>query len=194
VRRVAVLILLTAGCKFDPPASLPISDGAMTGDGAGGDGQGDGAAIDGAPTDARPPDASVDAPACPATYTAATSSTRYRFVESITTWLGAEQDCEDDGFGTHLMVIDETAEEDLVDALSNASRTWIGASDRANEGTWRWVTGASSASLGSTPNVDCGYYYLHPTDGTPGPQEADCDTANAYLCECDLTPADPTAY
>jgi hypothetical protein len=181
-------MLLALGCSFDPPlvrsgADAP-ADGASFADGADGP-----IVIDAGLFDARPPDARVDAPPCPGDYPGG-----YRFVAVGATWTAAEADCENDGVGTHLMVLDTSAEgTELVDSLSTASRTWFGSSDRRIESNWRWVTGGTAPNLGSTEASDCGYYYIH-SAGIPGQQQEDCVNVYPYLCECDHIAADPSAY
>jgi hypothetical protein len=74
----------------------------------------------------------------------------YRFVPELKTWPEAKAYCEQDG--GHLATIHSEAENRIVFnqryAFSPTGRpykwrfgSWLGASDRAQEGAWRWVTG-----------------------------------------------------
>jgi hypothetical protein len=84
------------------------------------------AAVDDAPppppvdagVDAPPPPPDAAAPTCPGGYVAVDGlASRYRVVTSqYRRWTGAEADCEDDGAGTHLVVLDSAAELALLDA------------------------------------------------------------------------------
>jgi len=130
---------------------------------------------------------------CPAGYNAITGQTsKYRTVLTQQTWTQAEADCEDDGTGTHLATIESASEDMAVDALTGAS-IWFGLSDRKNEGTRRWVTGAlitydGTTGVSNTGQYDCaGIYQSEWAWGQ-------CDTQIEYVCECDGVAADPTAY
>lgn len=142
-------------------------------------------------------DAMVDAPAiptCPSTYTAISGQTSlYRTVTTQRAWLAAELDCEDDGSGTHLAVIESAAEHAAVDALTGAS-IWFGLNDRKTENTELWVTNSAPVymhaigTVDNTSNYDCAGIY----------QSAwvwgDCTTAIEYVCECDGAAAAPASY
>jgi len=151
------------------------------------------ASTDGTPVDMS--DAALDAPAgtCPATYAAVTGQTSsYRTVATPQTWSAAEQDCEDDGVGTHLAVVGDAAEDAAVDALTGAS-IWFGLTDRKVEGTPRWVTGMTPTytnygGAGNTAAYDCAGIYQGKWAW------GDCTTLIRYVCECDGAAADPAAY
>jgi hypothetical protein len=141
----------------------------------------------------------IDAPAdaamaaCPAGYVAITGqASKYRTVTTAQTWTAAEADCENDGVGTHLAVIDSMAEHTAVDALTGAS-IWFGLTDRVVEGTLRWVTGATPAynhttTVANTDAYDCaGIYQGNWAWGQ-------CTTLINYVCECDGLPAQAGAY
>lgn len=152
-----------------------------------------------APIDTAPPeagetdglvtlDATVDAaPTCPADYMPLNGSL-YRFVPDLSAWIAAELDCEDDGFGTHL-VVDPTNGD--MDAISSASNTWVGLSNLST--AWRWVDGTSGPSLDSNVNR-CGRYFDATGGGPKGMQESDCANTLPYVCECDLVEPDPDAF
>jgi hypothetical protein len=147
-----------------------------------------------------PPDAALPAdapPQCPAGYAYYDTGTAYRVASGFLTWLDAERDCEDDGFGTHLAVIQDQHELMLLDGLASG-QVWVGLSDRIDEDVWLWVTGEPA-------------FYLPFKNGEPndsGPTGEDCvelmaDEYNdegcdfaiqSYVCECDGVPADESSY
>jgi hypothetical protein len=138
-------------------------------------------------------DAPADAGTCPSSYVVVTGqSSQYRAVMTPQTWIAAETDCEDDGLATHLAVVDNAAEDSAVDALTGAS-IWFGLTDRALDGTPRWVTGATPTYTnyggpGNTPAYDCSGIYQGKWAW------GNCTTLIKYVCECDGMPAQPTAY
>lgn len=184
VRRCG-LYALVAACSFHTVAPATGKDGAVD-----------------APSDA-PPGAHLDAPrdaataACPAEYSPIGAlAHKYRHVATAAAWLNAEQACESDGAGIHLVVYDETGEQTMVDTITAAS-IWIGESDRKTTGTWLWVTGASATSLGSDSGKQCGEYYNGNGMGEtmpPAVQQQTCTDTHSYVCECDMIAADPAAF
>ena len=190
-------------------AAATGADAAATGaDGAAGDAPSDGGidpSVDaGADASVPPIDAGVDAPppppdaaapTCPGGYVAVDGlASRYRVVTSqYRRWTGAEADCEDDGAGTHLVVLDSAAELALLDARLGET-FWVGVSDRVNEGTWRTVTGVpallpwNSGEPNDILGEDCGEI------AGGGLNDLDCGAFRRYVCECDGLPAIPGAY
>ena len=162
---------------------------------------------DAAPDDAQfgPRDGGIpvtDAPdgpqasGCPSGYLG-TSTMGYRYVAIPASWLAAEQDCDDDGVGVHLAVLVPTNEGMAVDAVSTASETWIGASNR--RGTWRWVTGASLSPPNSLIGTRCALWSSGSDEQGPWQQPAgintrDCNDTRPYVCECDGVEPDPSAF
>ncbi len=156
----------------------------------------DGPVIDGPRIDARlvdaPPDASMGL-VCPSGYMAVTGQTsKYRVVTTPVGWAAAELDCENDGSGTHLAVIDNATEDAAVDALTGAS-IWFGLTDIKVEGQPRWVTGAlpvytNYGTMQNTAAYDCAGVYQGKWAW------GDCTTLIKYVCECDGIAADPNAY
>lgn len=144
-------------------------------------------------------DALVDAPpdaamfTCPSGYLPITGQTsKYRTVLTQLSWSNAEADCENDGSGTHLAVVDDATEHAAVDALTGAS-IWFGLTDRKVEGTPRWATGALPVYTNYGPNqntagYDCAGIYQGKWAW------GDCLTLIHYVCECDGIPPDPAAY
>ena len=140
-------------------------------------------------------DGAPDAPpgGCPASYMAVSGQTSmYRVVTTQSSWTNAEADCENDGSGTHLAVVDDAAEHTAVDALTGAS-IWFGLTDRKVEGTPRWVTGAQPVYTNYGPaqnetGYDCAGIYQGKWAW------GDCLTLIKYVCECDGIAPDPTSY
>jgi hypothetical protein len=146
------------------------------------------------------PDAAPDAmPAgCPTDYVAldgAPTTSRYRVVAGFVNWGPAEMDCDNDGTGTHLVVVDDAAESAAIDTAFFGD-LWLGASDRRSEGTFLAVTGGpmpyTNWSLFEPDDFfgqDCagldegGFY----SDRT-------CGGNRGFICECDGLEPDPNAF
>lgn len=170
--------------RDDGSADASLDDGALI----------DAPVVDGAPFDGAS-DAPTDgaSPGCPATYVSVPGQTsRYRTVMTPRTWSEAEADCEADGVGMHLAVVDNASEHTAVDALTGAS-IWFGLTDRKVEGTPRWVTGATPSytnygGAGNETGYDCaGIYQSKWAWG-------ECVTTIKYVCECDGIAAQASAY
>jgi hypothetical protein len=173
---------LISSCTFDPGGLLVIEP----------DDPSD-AGLVAAPIDAAPPiDAfDFDPSGCPAGYAGnAETGSAYRMVGPGAPWTLAEDDCENDGDATHLVVIDDVGElTTIVQAYGgNGQQLWLGLSDRDEEGSFRLVTGEPALYLpwhGGEPNdsglgEDCvelaGDHF----------NDEGCDLAfNSYVCECD---------
>jgi hypothetical protein len=141
---------------------------------------------------------------CPAAYfPAGDSGSCYRVVFEPASWTQAEAECE--ASGAHLVVLGEAVadvdEHFLVHDLSSVEPTWLGLSDRAEDGSFRWVTGtpldlggdrcfwadgepshAGAAGCVEQRAVACGDWY-----------EVSCDALRIYVCEYDGLAADPSA-
>lgn len=162
-----------AGCGFSPVPSAPV----------------DASAVD-AP-DAPPPiDAPPDAPppvTCandPAYLDRPGTNHRYRKIAGPVDYDTAIDQCAADG--AHLVVIDDSTENAYVTALA-AGQAWIGFDDLTREGTFTWVTGASSTYTSwnnNEPNdngiEDCVYV---PPSGKWN--DTSCGEQRAAVCECD---------
>jgi len=169
----------------------------------------DGGVIDGVP-DARPRDArAVDAPpvdaplldglVCPVGYAAISGSTsKYRIDNNNETWDAAEADCESDG--QHLIVVSNETERAALVGLT-AGSTWIGLSDRATEGTFRWVTDEDTG--GYPPATGTPWAAGEPSADTVASDctlqsttwnDAPCTLNREYVCECDGYAANPAHY
>ncbi len=121
----------------------------------------------------------------------------YRFDPESTGWGAAEEACEAceaSAPDAHLVVIDSQEEHALVTDLSDGEVSWIGLSDRAEEGTLRWVTGAEPKftmypfkGLNNSDTEDC-------VDSLDEWFLWECDLSCPFVCELDGLPPDPTAY
>lgn len=142
----------------------------------------------------------VSSAGCPASYTATVpgSSARYRAVLQAAPWPAAQEDCADDGVGTHLVVIGSAIERSGVGALIGDD-LWIGLSDRVTEGTFRWVTGVASPFTawaagqpdGGAGGDDCAEQKHMMMAGW---HDQPCEEPLPYVCECDGVAPDPAAY
>lgn len=185
----SMIVWSAPSCAFDPSGS---SSGR-----SGGDADAAGTA-DADPAEPPPRDAdgasAPDAFACPPGYEIQGES--YYRIGSDLSWADAEGACEGDGAGAHLVVIDDATENALVDALSSASRTWIGYSDRAEGDSWLWVTGGTGWTGGwdTGSSEPSGTGDCVATDGDALWGDEDCSDSRDYVCECDGRPADPASY
>lgn len=156
-----------------------------------------------------PLDASMDAPGCPANYGPLRDLPSLYRVSGGTaanpdlagrgTWVTAEADCRDDGFGTHLAIAETQAEHDaFVDVISGATR-WLGVTDRKVEGTWKTIIGGSTFyALWISPPQNAAYDCLSLNRGA-GHEDMPCDDPDpqwhkGYICECDGAAVDLTAF
>lgn len=152
--------------------------------------------IDGAP-DARK--YFVDGGECPPGYTFDTAGC-YRAVLMPTSlgWVDAEAACEQDAFGSHLVVIDNAAEAAVVDRQVPGTilSHWIGFSDRVTEGTFltvqnqpigyaNWATAQPSGGTAA----NCVLFFDDTTLSTQ-----DCAVGDDFVCEYDGIPPVPAAW
>ena len=207
-----------AACAFDGTGVAggdgggPI-DAAVTVDGrtvtpdAGGDGSViDAAPVDAAPIDAMPIDAMpidampidampIDAmtPPCPTGYApsgAAGNPHFYRFVDSNTSAANALADCGDDRAGrTYVAVIDDDAENALIDTLAGNRAVWLGLSDEAVEGTWITVLGTTQTYFqwdsNQPDNFGIGGEQCVEQKTNAKWNDLGCTSNRRYVCECD---------
>jgi hypothetical protein len=103
-------------------------------------------------------------------------------------WVDAKAACE--AIGAHLLVIGDLSENAEMDAQL-AGAFWLGYTDRAQEGTFRWDNGAMSTyknwgNGGGVPqedDEDCAVLQ----DGGLW-ETVECGDSNPYACECDPAP------
>lgn len=151
-------------------------------------------AADGAGGDAGVADSHDARPAsCAASYSFSYGTSRYRYA-GTDQWLNSEIDCESDGAGMHLVVVDDAAELAAIASLPGMTMTWVGTSDRITAGTWRLVTGPVATYLpwaASQPAaLPCVSW--NPATGTFAAE--DCAQARGRVCECDGVTVDKTSY
>lgn len=176
----------------DALADAPVPDAAI-------DAAPDAATPDAAPdamVDASPPDAMPDASPCPSGYAPAAGGTSmYRTVAGFSSWRTAEADCEDDGPGTHLVVVDDAAENVAVDDMLFGN-LWLGISDRVSEGSFLAVTGGAAPYLdwaAFQPDDFFGQDCVSMNENARY-SDVDCGSLRGYVCECDGIAPDPTSY
>jgi hypothetical protein len=122
----------------------------------------------------------------------------YRLSFGTASWSLAEADCEDDGLGTHLVVLDDEAELARVVSLLGISDAWIGVTDRVTEGSWMTVLGDEATLLpwavaepdDANGGEDCAEM-LAP-EGTF--KDSACGLLRYYVCECDGVEPDPSSF
>jgi hypothetical protein len=222
VRSALLLAVILASCRFSPenvleeggeadaPGTLPDSPGRPADPDAAG-------AIDGPdPADAPPPDAPpppdaavvacVDGAAPPGySLSLPGRSSCYRVDFDIEWWIDAQTDCDDDGSGSHLVVIDDLTENGFLRSIKPpGGNIWVGVSDRVDEGSYRWVTDQASTisplpwhpRKGGASDEDC----VELRDADALWNDHDCVYAfnssyrRAYVCEYDGIASNPSNY
>jgi hypothetical protein len=200
--RGAPLLVLLVGCGFQIETGAGAGvDGAAMGDARGADAVDANGVVTDGPANL---DAGLDAvvSACPAGYGPVNGVGRYRVVEGADkAWLDANEDCNDDddaGFSlhTHLVVLGSEAERLLFPNASTVSgNTWIGLTDRDDEGNFHWVTTEPTGGYpqdGEEPpwamnqpddmnnNEDCARF-----KNDFKFEDKPCGDTESYVCECD---------
>ena len=110
----------------------------------------------------------------------------YLFCDDTLTWAAADAYCQANGM--HLASIEDSAEDAVVDALQSGStsQTFIGANDRASEGTWVWSSGDawsytnwSSGEPNNSGDEDCGAILSSSGNWNDAP----CANTYPFVCE-----------
>jgi len=206
--RLVVLLIAAAlpACGFDV-GGLPVGPPSNGGDAAppdGPPGPTDGEIVDASvdapppppdapvPVDAPPPPPDAPPPPtldCPDGYvTVPGSRSAYRVSEGLRRWRGAEADCESDGDGTHLVVIDDPAELVQVSTLVGGGDVWVGVDDRIAEDVWLTVLGDLAEFLpwaATEPNDDGNEDCVELRTATRTYNDRECAFVGRYVCECD---------
>lgn len=108
----------------------------------------------------------------------------YALIEEKATWHVAKRLCEE--MGGHLAVIESPVESEALLMLCRHSKqsVWIGATDEAKEGEWKWVSGTPvKIEFRNDNNLDLEHYLGFYIDANGWK-----DLANArfaFLCEWD---------
>lgn len=119
----------------------------------------------------------------------------YYVYKNTVTWKKAKALCE--AKGGHLATITSSGENNFVKNLVNAKDVdaWLGATDEAKEGTWKWVTGEKWSFKNwnySQPDNDYGneHYLAVWVDENWNDYPNDAGTrVQGYVCEWDMTKA-----
>uniref|UniRef100_A0A672HVZ0 C-type lectin domain-containing protein n=1 Tax=Salarias fasciatus TaxID=181472 RepID=A0A672HVZ0_SALFA len=117
-------------------------------------------------------------------------SSFYHISFSKKTWRESRNDCL--SRGADLMIIDSQEEQDFSRRFTR--KTWIGLTDRAREGTWRWVDGTllniSYWSNGQPNNwwgkEDCAE--VGTSDAENNWNDGRCDRQKYWVCEKKVAP------
>jgi hypothetical protein len=125
----------------------------------------------------------------------------YKLIPAAGTWFESEVMCEADG--THLIVIDNLAENNFARSLNltSSEHVWLGGGDQVNEGTFVWVTGVPMTYTKwgpAEPNNTMGVEDVMEIDdgglwNDEAVQGANSSTYHA-ICECDGQPVVPGSY
>jgi hypothetical protein len=169
--RVIVVLLVCVGCgriAFDPLTFDSLADAPVT-----------------------------DAVDCPASYTFSGASC-YRLVAGAgaLAWLGAEQACEADGSGAHLVVLDDLAEVQVVRQFVPTTIVdhWIGTTDFVTEGVYLGVTNQPAQYLVWGPTEPDGSADCVRLSANNQLTDDDCLNDDDFVCEYDGVAAVPAAY
>ncbi|XP_072925310.1 CD209 antigen-like protein C [Hemitrygon akajei] len=121
---------------------------------------------------------------CPTQWTLFRNSC-YRFSLSTKTWVEAQRQCA--SVDAHLVVINNAEEQDFLgENLQN--RYWIGLSDAASEGDWRWVDGTDYSSSSTNwmegePNDEKNAEDCVETLASGKWNDMPCDNNQHWICE-----------
>ena len=120
--------------------------------------------------------------------TGAPAGSRYRKVNTLTTWAGADADCTSDG--GYLVIPNTAGEASAIGTFVNPAGTspyyWAGIEDPERDGTWTTVLGATQTFLPwapGQPNGRLGEIYVLVEDNGRFWDWYD-DGAQEYACEC----------
>ena len=107
------------------------------------------------------------------------------------TWKDAKNACR--GLGGHLATSTSAEKNEFLSSLAGGAGVWLGATDTAEEGTWKWVTGEDwgymNWSTGQPDNIGGAEHYLELNFGTTGKWNDWSATGElGYICEWDYEP------
>jgi hypothetical protein len=118
----------------------------------------------------------------------------YAIINMQTSFASARAYCEN--FGGHLVYIESEAERLFIDDLRTKTglygyATWIGASDEANEGVWKWLNGKDMSFThwySGEPNNGNGYEHYAHIRGEDGLWNDAVDSSSMiFICEWEKT-------
>jgi len=173
------------GLPFDPPdGPTPLeADAGARPDAAA-------SAVDAAAPDTAPAD-------CPLNYARlGDAGTVYRLGYGTATWDAGEADCDDDGVGTHLVVLDDQDEMELIASLIGDGDAWIGVTDRVTPRRWLTVLGDEAPLLPWRQGAPDASGTACVTVLADGKQidDTSCASVRRYVCECDGVEPKPGAF
>ncbi|XP_034002680.1 CD209 antigen-like protein E, partial [Trematomus bernacchii] len=112
----------------------------------------------------------------------------YLFSTEEASWEQSRDNCT--AGGAHLVIVDSNKELEFISSMTKKD-TWIGLSDREEEGTWKWVDGSPLTLTfwkGGEPNngaggseEDCAYIYSNKNVWN----DAFCSVDLHWMCEKD---------
>jgi hypothetical protein len=129
-----------------------------------------------------------DALPCPTGYTQGSTGC-HRAVSATADWLTAEKNCEQDGVGAHLVVVDNAAENSAL-----PDNVWIGLSERVTAGVFLTVTGQPQGFTAYAPGEPVSGGAACVESRPDGWHDDNCYEQKKYVCEFDGVPASSSAY
>ncbi|MBS1118952.1 MAG: symbB [Deltaproteobacteria bacterium] len=132
---------------------------------------------------------------CQGSYAFTVGTSRYR-IAGTDQWLNSEVDCEADGAGHHLAVIDSIAELSALVPLVGVNRVWVGVTDLITEGMFVRVGGGAASFLPWTAGspIANGPDCVSWDPATNQFRDEACNTAQDRVCECDGIPVQAGTY
>jgi hypothetical protein len=195
--RACLALFVLSGCIFHaPPGATGDDDMPLV------DASGDAALGD----DALP----LVCPTTASWQAIASSMSKYKIVsnsDEVVSWWNAEQRCEAEGAGIHLVVLESNQEAGDLSALYTTTKIYyIGFVQPNGAGLtsdgWRplvagptisyWAPTEPNDGGGPTKTLDTGIEQFGVADQTGRLRDEDGHHAHNYICECDGKPLDPT--
>ncbi|XP_034003321.1 CD209 antigen-like protein E isoform X2 [Trematomus bernacchii] len=110
-------------------------------------------------------------------------SSCYLFSTEKASWEQSRQDCT--ARGADLVIVDSEEEQGFITSMTKKS-TWIGLSDREEEGTWKWVDGSPlNLTLWEETQPDNGAERTHCAYISPSAwwNDQSCEDLLPWICE-----------
>lgn len=109
----------------------------------------------------------------------------YKFYSTLSyAWANGRTTCQVDG--ADLVTINDTAEFNAMNTLRGTNNVWVGYTDAAVEGTWKWLDSSSSYSnwSPSQPSGGTGFNCAYMWDNYAGQMDDnDCSIGRRFICE-----------